>query len=68
MRLIDFENGLRNGRVERSVYAELLKQVFPEGSQQGKVMKRKRSLYGLRGAAREWDKLLFKTATDIGLE
>lgn len=42
--------------------------MFLDASKQGKVMKLKSSLYGLRDAARAWSELLIKLITDRGLE
>lgn len=65
---IDFENAVSSGILERSVYPEILAHIFTEEQREGKIFKLRRSLKGLKEAARTWNKLLFKALEECGLK
>lgn len=50
-RHVDFENAFPNGRLERSVFAEMPKSMFPKKRSENEVLKFRRSSYGLKDAA-----------------
>lgn len=57
-RHFDFQNAFPNGKLDRMVYAELQKTIFGDELRANKVMRLKRSLYGLKDAAHIWYELL----------
>lgn len=65
---IDFENAFPNGESERPVYVEMPSRMPTEQMQNKAVFRLRKSLYGLRDAARIWSKLLFQTLESCGLK
>lgn len=57
-RLIDFRKAFPHGELTCTVYGELPKQIYTEGTRKKKLLLLKRSLYGLPGSVRIWHNLL----------
>lgn len=58
LRHLDFEKPFPNGHLEGPVLAELPKKSFSRLTNEGYVIKFKKRLYGLKGVAKVWNKLL----------
>ena len=57
VRQFDFENAFVNGKLNREVFVEFPKYVYPDEKRLHKVMRVKKSLYGLQEAAKIWYEL-----------
>lgn len=68
MRHIDFQNAFPHGKLERPVFAELPKHIYPDEEGETSVMLLQRSLYGLRDATRIWNDLLTKHFEKAGMK
>jgi transposase InsO family protein len=62
---MDFVTAFLNGELEEEIYIEQPEGYIIEG-QKDKVLRLKKSLYGLKQSPREWNKKLHKHLTDVG--